>query len=96
MKYEIRRFQILQTARILALLYAIIGLLLAPFLVLASSLDPEQGSIGLAFALLLPPLYGLFGFVGTVIGAFIYNLVAGWVGGIGVELIADAASEATT
>ena len=31
-------------------------------------------------------MYGLMGVVGGAIGAALYNLVAGWVGGIEVEL----------
>ena len=34
----------------------------------------------------LPILYACAGFVGAAIGCAIYNMVAGWVGGIEVEL----------
>ena len=46
-----------------------------------------MGAIGgVALAVLLPVLYGCAGFVAGAISAFVYNLVAGWVGGIEVEL----------
>ena len=32
-----------------------------------------------------PLLYGLMGFVGSLIGASLFNLAAGWVGGIELE-----------
>ena len=41
---------------------------------------------GIGFALLLPLFYGLLGFVFTALGCIIYNLVAGWVGGIEIEI----------
>lgn len=90
MKYELRRFSILQTARVLGILYAILGLLLAPLFALGSMFGPEGDQFGLVFALLLPALYGVLGFVMTAIGAALYNWVAGWVGGIGFELVAPA------
>ena len=34
----------------------------------------------------LPVMYGAFGFIFGVIGALIYNLVAGWTGGIEITL----------
>jgi hypothetical protein len=41
---------------------------------------------GTGFAVLLPFLYAAMGFVGGVISAFIYNIIAKWVGGIEVEV----------
>ena len=40
------------------------------------------GAMGMV---LLPILYGIFGFIGGLIQAFIYNLAAGFVGGIRIE-----------
>jgi hypothetical protein len=34
----------------------------------------------------MPVLYGIFAIITGAIGAALYNLVAGWVGGIQVEL----------
>jgi hypothetical protein len=36
--------------------------------------------------LFMPVIYGVMGFIFGVIGAAIYNLVAGWIGGIEVEV----------
>lgn len=47
---------------------------------------PKQSGYGAGFALALPILYGICGFIFTAIGCAIYNLVAGWVGGVEVEL----------
>lgn len=39
------------------------------------------------FALILCPLlYGIIGGVATVVGALIYNLASGWVGGLEVDI----------
>jgi len=47
---------------------------------------PKETGLGTGFALALPMLYGVAWFIFTVIGCAIYNLVAGWVGGVEVEL----------
>jgi hypothetical protein len=91
MTQHIRRFGVAQTAKVFGVLYAIIGLLLAPFFVLAAVFAPEEAGFGMAFAVLLPILYGLLGFVGVALVCLIYNAVAGIVGGIEVE-IANPAS----
>ena len=40
---------------------------------------------GVAAVILLPLLYGCMGFVGSLIGASLFNLAAGWVGGIELD-----------
>ena len=86
MKQRIRRFGVGQTAKVVGVLYLLVGLLLAPIVLLATILGPQESSFGVAFAVALPILYACLGFVGAAIGCAIYNLVAGWVGGIEVEL----------
>lgn len=78
----------------LALLYGIMGLIFCPFFLLMSvfaSHAPAQQRAGLmffgtGFALAVPFIYAAFGFIGGVIGAFIYNVIAKWIGGIEVEV----------
>ena len=78
----------------LGLLYGIMGLIFCPFFLLASLISSHGSStqrvgmlaFGTGFALLLPFLYGAMGFIGGVISAFIYNVVAKWIGGIEVEV----------
>jgi hypothetical protein len=47
---------------------------------------PFAGALGILPLILCPLLYGIFGGVVTMIGALIYNLASGWVGGLEVEI----------
>jgi hypothetical protein len=47
---------------------------------------PFAGSVGLFAVILCPIVYGIIGGVAAWISALIYNLVAGWVGGVEVEM----------
>ena len=87
MAQQIRRFGVGQTAKVVGVLYAIMGLVFVPFVLIASMLAPDKSQLGPGFALALPIIYGVLGFIFTAIGCAIYNLVAGLVGGIEVELI---------
>ena len=86
MVQRIDRFSVGQSAKVVGVLYALMGLVFVPFFLLASLFAPRQAGFGAGFALLLPILYGVAGFVFTAIGCALYNLVAGWVGGIEVDL----------
>jgi hypothetical protein len=83
---QIRRFGVGQTAKVVAVLYALMGVVVLPIFLVASMISPRQAGFGAGFALALPILYGVLGFVFTAIGCAIYNFVAGLVGGIEVEL----------
>jgi hypothetical protein len=93
-KRRIKRIAPLQLGKMLAVLYGIMGLLAMPFFLLVSlfaSQAPQQQRIGvmglgIGFAILVPLIYAVMGFVSGAIGALIYNLVASWIGGIEVEV----------
>ena len=90
---RLKAIGVLSAAKISALLYGAISLLLVPiFLIMAvasigSNPAPNQlpGSILLAFAILAPPLYAAMGFVTGAAMAFVYNLIAGWIGGLELQ-----------
>ena len=88
MRQRVRRFGVGQTAKVAGVLYALMGLIAVPILLVATLVAPDETGVGfgIGFALLLPLLYGLLGFVFTALGCIIYNLVAGWVGGIEIEI----------
>ena len=52
------------------------------------SWDARSFGLGMGFGAILffPLVYGLFGGVFAAVGAAIYNLVAGWVGGLEVDI----------
>jgi len=93
-KRILKRIAPVQLGKIMGLTYGIFGLLFIPFILLATSLNammPAQArggfmAMGVGMAIVAPVFYAVMGFVLGVIGAFIYNLIAGWVGGIEVEV----------
>jgi uncharacterized membrane protein YhdT len=102
---RIRSIGVLSLAKVSGLCYGAMGLLLAPiFLLFAAigSMVPRQPGMagfpavfGVAFAICAPILYGAMGFVMGALGAFIYNLIAGWIGGIEIELQPGSAPPVT-
>jgi len=85
-KQRIRRFHPLQTAKTMAVLYGLVSILFVPVFMFL----PGQ-SYGWMVAILIPVGYALVTFIVTAIGAAVYNLVSGWVGGIEFELEAPPA-----
>ena len=89
MAQRITRFSIGQSAKFLGVLYLLFGLLFVPFFLLMGMFAPENEGgfmFGTVFAVAMPVMYAIFGVIGGAIGAALYNLVAGWIGGIEVEL----------
>ena len=81
--------------------YAILGLLLGIFMAFISMVAGSLGSpgqsaapgmklfgfgMGLGAIIFFPICYGIIGGIFAAVGAFIYNLVAGWVGGLEVDI----------
>ena len=98
----IKRVQPLPLGKMLGAAYAALGLIFGLVLSLVSLVmggiaQTASGPRGFAPAwwmplfgvgavVFLPILYGLFGFVGGVIGAAVYNVVARVIGGIVIEV----------
>jgi len=95
-KRKIKRITPLQLGKMLAMIYGGMSLLIVPvflmFGTLAGMMSKAHGGTALpaifsvGFAIFLPFAYAAMGFVLGVIGAFVYNLVAQWIGGIEVEV----------
>lgn len=93
-KRRIKRFAPLQLGLMLAALYGIVGLIFAPFFLLFSTLGLKASgqaptglmAAGVGIIFILPIIYAVVGFIGGLIGALIYNLIARWIGGIEVEV----------
>lgn len=96
---RIRRIRIFSAAKTLGFLYAIIGLLsgtIAAFLAPTLSLEnlalpamlfglPLPSIVGLASLVVLPLLYWIVGAILGALLAMLYNITAGWFGGIEIE-----------
>ena len=87
----------LSFAKIAGMVYALMGLcfggLVTLFSLVGAAFVPQEADAGLmgmlfgvAAVVLLPIFYGVFGFVMTLIGAWLYNVVAGLVGGVELEV----------
>ena len=86
MVQRLNRFSVGQTAKVLGVLYGLMGLIFLPFFLLAAVYAPGETTFGVGFAIALPVIYGVCGFIFAAIGCALYNLVAGRVGGIEVQL----------
>ncbi|HXM87986.1 MAG TPA: hypothetical protein VN865_06760 [Candidatus Acidoferrales bacterium] len=84
--HEIRSFNIFQTAKVVAVMYAIMfavfGLIELPFFVMGSR-RPHHMVI---FLVVMPIIGGIFSFIGVAISCWVYNLIAPHIGGIAFEL----------
>jgi len=94
---QIKKIEPLSAGKLLGAIYAIMGLFIGGIFTLLALLgaavgggggDAALGSLigGIGAIVLMPLFYGVLGFIGGIIGAFIYNVVAGMVGGISLEI----------
>lgn len=92
----INRVGPVSAAKIGGVVYAVFGLLAGAFFSLiglagAMVMPEESGGVfgalfGAAAIVVMPIFYGAIGFVGTLIGALLFNAAAGLVGGIEFEV----------
>lgn len=85
MAQRIRNIEPVQAAKVVAILYLMVGLVLVPIFLFLAFMDSNAFGFGMGFAIFIPVFYAVVGFIGTMIFCALYNLVAGWVGGIEVE-----------
>ncbi len=98
----IRRFGVFSVGKMMGLTYALLGLLIGAFFslfaIMGSAIsmgdDASAGMAGMIFGagaiIIIPLFYGCIGFIGGVLTAAIYNIVAGIGGGVELELSAPA------
>jgi len=92
----VKRVGPLSFAKISGMLYGLMGLIFGAFISLFSVVGgafapgKDAGVAGVLFGaaaiVILPIFYGVLGFVMSLIGAALYNLVAGWVGGVELDV----------
>ena len=85
----------LSVAKVAGVLYMVIGVMVGAIVALAALAGAFAGGedtgligslMGVGAIVIFPLIYGCMGFVFTLIGAVLYNLVAGMVGGIRIEV----------
>ena len=81
MKKRVTRITVMQTGKLLAVLYGFISLVMLPFILIAML---AGGAKAVAPMLGMILLYPIMGFIGGILVAAIYNLAAKWVGGLEV------------
>ena len=98
MTLKLKRIAPLQAGKMLAALYGGLSLIFIPFflvfMAIAGAAAKSAGGtspfavilgMGVGFIVVLPLMYAAMGFLAGIIGAFIYNLLAGWIGGFELE-----------
>lgn len=92
--FRIRRFGVMKTATVVAVMYMlIVAIFVVPIALIALFVAPSQGQsagagvVGiLTVGVVAIVGYGLLGWVFTALALALYNVAAGWVGGIEVQV----------
>jgi len=89
----IKRVGVLSVAKVQAIIMAVFGLIVGVIYAFAGAVfGAMMGSAGLgaglgfAAIIILPIFYAVIGFISGAIGAWLYNLVANWIGGVELDL----------
>lgn len=91
----IKRIRPMSVAKITGTLYAVMGLVVGAFfsLLAAGGFGPNDSDfsgfgmvLGTGAVVAFPILYGCIGFVATLIAVWLYNVMAGLVGGIEIDV----------
>jgi hypothetical protein len=101
-KVQIKRMGVFSCAKIYSITLAAMGLIVGIiygliFMVVGGAMMAGGGRdsgaagasslvIGLVMMIAIPVFYGIIGFIGGIIGALVYNVAAGIVGGLELEL----------
>jgi hypothetical protein len=89
MKKQLTYVSPLRAGIIFGILYGLLSLIVLPFFLLAAIFGSKGssaiGALGMLFAIMLPVIYAVLGFIGGLIAAALYNVVAKWTGGFEFE-----------
>jgi hypothetical protein len=86
MELRVVRIDPHQAGLVAAFVYAVLGLVAVPIVMLAS-LSSGQQTMGPGFLVALPILYGVAGYLGTALVCGLFNLAAGRLGGVTLRLL---------
>ncbi len=92
MKKRLVRISVMRAELVLVAFYGVVAVILVPVFLVLGAIGLKTGGVdlaatGIGFAVLMPLIYAAFGFVGGVIFAALYNLVAKLTGGFEFELV---------
>ena len=79
----------LQAAKVIGVMYFLVGLIFSPIVIFVILRDPDSvvsSGIALLIALILPFIYAIASFTITPIVCWIYNKVAGRIGGLEITI----------
>ena len=88
MTKRLQRVAPVQCGVVLGALYGAISLIFVPFILLITLVAPKQGNgagvfgVGIIMIVLFPLIYAILGFIGGIISAAVYNVIASWTGGL--------------
>jgi hypothetical protein len=99
MTKRLKRIAPVKFGIVIGIFYGLISLIFVPFFLLFAGLSlvlphPQPGAsaqalpfaMSVVLAILLPVFYAVFGGLFGMLGAWIYNVIASWVGGIEFEV----------
>jgi hypothetical protein len=81
-KVRLSRVSPFQTAKVMAFLYLVVSIPLVGMVALMERTAGRPQTFAIGFYILAPFIYGLFGYVFSIVGAWTYNGVAKVFGGI--------------
>jgi hypothetical protein len=84
-QYRIRRFGIQSTALTVGILYFLLAVLLVPILYLTTG-GALAATVPPVMLVLIPFIYAVVGYIVAAIACWLYNIVAGWSGGVAFTL----------
>jgi hypothetical protein len=95
--FRLRRLDVLSVAKMMAVIYGVLGLFAAAMFILIGGIMTTvgrqtgaqaafNGAFSIAMGIFAPFCYAAMGFVGGALIAVVYNFVAARIGGVQVEL----------
>ena len=96
MSQTISRISPVQAGKLFGVMYLILGALFMPFFLLPAVFSEQSSPFGLGFAIALPFLYGVMGFLGTAFFCWLYNVLARRLGGIEITLSPSSTGSEST
>ena len=82
MKKRVKHIAVAQCGKMLAAVYFVISLRIVAIMMLFALAGTDAPSVGVGMLILFPIIYAVGAYVAGVLSAWIYNIVAGRLGGI--------------